>query len=191
MSSDVLVGGVQLLEGDRLEPCADLLDVAKFEMQNPPFNVVFWRMATEDRVVHRSPLWQIEGMFADQHFNEILHAWHLGPLLQYIPLVLRFIINSNVLVPRLTHSMLIDCKRLNLLRLKSELWLFYKARRSDPEWKRRHSEVWNLTEKMVLKKRLEISVKAAEAEGLLKFCEYLLQKLEAARNVGLLIAFKL
>ena len=94
---------MHLKAGDRLEPTPSLLDISKFELQPPPFRATFWRMTSDDRVSHRSPLWQIEGMFADRHFIDILHTWHLGPLTSFIPFTLRFIINSGILVPRMAH----------------------------------------------------------------------------------------
>ena len=39
---------------------------------------------------HCSPLWQIESTFADRHYIVKLHTWHLGPLLSFIHIVLRF-----------------------------------------------------------------------------------------------------
>ena len=91
-----VVAGVQLYIGDRLEPTADIVDVARFETTPPPFSAVFWRMSKDDRVSHESPLYSIEGVFADSHCIDTMHCWHLGRFLQYIALVLRFVTSSNV-----------------------------------------------------------------------------------------------
>jgi hypothetical protein len=57
-----------------------------------------------------------------------------------------------------------------MLRLKSRLWAFYRDKRRDPEWKKKGSEIWNLTSDMISKKRMVIKAKGAEARGLLEFC---------------------
>ena len=181
----IRVGGVDLLVGDRLEPTASMLDVGDFETKVPPFNALFWRGSTDDRVSHESPLYLIKGFFLNNHGVDILHAWHLGPLLYYLPLVFNLFIKSLVMLSsNLPHISLADTRRLALLRIKSKLWTFYKLKRLDPDWKRKGSEVWNLTEAMMGKKKGgkvgEFKCKAAEAKGLLEFCVYLLSEYSGA-----------
>ena len=53
---DVRIGGIQLKAGDRLEPSRDLPEVGQFEYSDPPFKCMFWRMALDDRVSHKTPL---------------------------------------------------------------------------------------------------------------------------------------
>ena len=53
---DVLVGGVQLLKGDRLEPHAGMMDVAAFDRKARPFRALFWRRSRETLTRRRNPL---------------------------------------------------------------------------------------------------------------------------------------
>ena len=71
-----------------------------------------------------------------------------------------------------------DCQRLALFRIRAKMWAHYKRRRgSDPQWKKKKSELWNLTEKMLGKSHKPmLNVKAAEAKGLLAFVLELLEE---------------
>ena len=169
-----VIGGVQLAVGDRLEPTPSLLDVSRFQYTQPPFECVFWRMTPDDRVIHESPILLIEGLSVDTHGIDILHTFHLGPLLRYIPLVLNLVLKSNVLVNVLPYLMADDTRRVGLQRIKIKLETFYKSKRTDPAWSRKKSEIWNLTENLFHNKHNEAKCKAAEAKGLLDFCVWLL-----------------
>ena len=175
LCAPVRVGLVQLFAGDRLEPSPSLLDVSRFSLTAVPFQATFWRMQDTDRVTHASPLLEIEGFFLDQHGVDILHTWHLGPIIKLIPMVLRFFLRMMVFVQPVPYLTADDTKRIGLLRMKHKLFTFYAAKRSsDPMWKRKRAEVWNLTEGMIFNKGSEMKVKAAEARGLLEFCDSLL-----------------
>ena len=166
----VLVGGTQLIEGDRLEPSLFLRDVADFELMTPPFRVTFWRMFNEDRCLHNSPLFLTPGLGIQTHAADTLHCWLLGPVEQFIATALWFLIGSSVYTPKIDYLSTEDCNRIALLRVKQKLWDHYKLKRSDPQWKRKGSEIWNLTIKMLGKKKHpKLNVKAAEAKGILEF----------------------
>ena len=177
LNANVVAGGVRLFVGDRLEPSPQLMDVSRFQSMQPPFRVVFWRMASTQRVVHESPLMLVEGLSMMSHGIDILHCWHLGPLLRLTPLVLKLVINSKILSPDIPGLYADDSKRVGLLRVKAELWRFYKLKRNeDPDWQRKSSELWNLTENMYNGKSGEFKAKAAESKGMMFFCEWLLNE---------------
>jgi hypothetical protein len=70
-----------------------------------------------------------------------------------------------------------DCNRIALLGIKKKLWDHYKLKRTDPEWRKKGSEIWNLTIKMLGKKKNPmLNVKAAEAKGVLEFVVKQLQE---------------
>ena len=55
-----------------------------------------------------------------------------------------------------------------LLRLRERLWKHYKIKRSDPHFRAKGAEVWNLTKAMIgTEDNPKLAVKAAEARGLL------------------------
>ena len=65
-----------------------------------------------------------------------------------------------------------DCNRLALGRVKTRLWKHYRERRaSEPGWKKRGNELWNLTESMISKnkKKAMTMIKASEARSLIAF----------------------
>ena len=63
------------------------------------------------------------------------------------------------------------------MKLFSKLWEFYREKRKDADWKRKGSEVWNLTRKMLgTEAKPTLGVKAAEARGLLEFIVGLLEE---------------
>ena len=72
---------------------------------------------------------------------DILHAWHLGPLGDYAVDTIWYLI-IYVFKPE---SLLLEAGqeyRIALLRLKQELWPYYKERyRLDPDWKKKGAEV--------------------------------------------------
>ena len=62
LMNEVEIGGLVLKPGDRLEPSASLLDVAKFNTKAIPFEAIFWRPhfdtrgALVVRGIRRNPL---------------------------------------------------------------------------------------------------------------------------------------
>ena len=174
-----------LVVGDRLEPTPELRDVSAFETLAPPFRVRFWRCFDEDRVIHDSPLFFVPGLRIDTQGPDSLHGWALGPVCSYIPLALWFLIGSSIYTPAIDHLSTEDCAKIALLRIKQKLWAHYKVKRGDPRWRTKGSEIWNLTLSMLGKKKNPtISVKAAEARGLLEFVVELLKKDVPNLNIG-------
>lgn len=140
-----LIGDVEntpLRRGDRLEPSKTLCDVAAFEFKPVPFITHFWRMVDDDRLVHASPLWDIDGLLYEMWCIDLLHSWHLGPLPSWIGTTFRFLLGTRVLAPDIPWLHAKECDRLGLLSLRSQLWIHYRARRaSDINFKTKGSEV--------------------------------------------------
>ena len=107
---------------------------------------------------------------------DILHSWHLGPLQRLIATVIWFILSSNVygIYAGLYHAD--DVLHLKLLRLRSELWLYYRVKSREPGWSKRASQIWNLTVKMLGSKgNPNLRAKANESLHLVEFCVQLLE----------------
>ena len=160
-----------LIKGDRLEATPAILDVALFDECVPPFDCIFWRMAKEDRVLHASPLFLIPGLSTQTHGGDVLHTWALGPVSADVALAIWWLVKSpafRVSIPGLDEA---DEIRLSLHRIRDKLWEHYRFKRSDPHWRTKGTEIWNLTEKMIGKQSHPmLNAKAAEARGLLDFC---------------------
>ena len=167
-----------LIKGDRLEPTQTMPDVGLFQFMRPPFQAVFWRMYDNDRVLHESPLFRVPGLSTETHGADALHCWHLGPVLKLVTLVFWFLVHSKSFSTQIADISMEDQVRIGLLILKNKLYDFYKAKRTDDhEWRKRGSEVWNVTQKMMgTKKRKTLAVKAAEARGLLEFAAVILEE---------------
>jgi hypothetical protein len=81
-----------------------------------------------------------------------------------------------------------DVVRVGLLRIKNKLWQHYKMKRNDPRWRKKGSEMCDLTQNMLGARRNPMmSVKAAEARGLLDFCAKLLE--DAVARLGAMTIF--
>jgi hypothetical protein len=170
-------GIVYLMQGDRLEPCLEMRDVSQFESMTPPFSITFWRNFADDRLLHNSPLFSIPGLGIDTHGPDTLHQWCLGPVCQFIPLALWFLVESSLYTPSIDFISSEDCTKIALVKIKATLWQHYRIKRGDSRWRQKGSEIWNLTMKMLGKRSAPlISIKAAEAKGLQEFISKLLEE---------------
>ena len=122
-----------LLAGDRLLPSFDILDVSAFERRSCPFIAQFWRIGKESRLVYPSPVMSIPGFGVHLYGIDLLHAWHLGPLQNYIGMVFWFLIQTNIWKPEIAWLSKDQQYRLSLLHLKSEMWQYYEMRRREDE----------------------------------------------------------
>ncbi|CAE7761127.1 unnamed protein product [Symbiodinium sp. CCMP2456] len=159
-----------LRKGNRLEPSASLLDVDKFMQLTTPFSCTFYTGGPHGRILHQSPFLKIPGVTLDCWCIDVLHTWHFGPLSSYIAHSLRLLISSSVYRPADQDLDKEEADKLALLHIRAELWSFYKRRREadeDGTWRKKGTEVWNLTLNMLAGKYLK--AKAAETHGLLNF----------------------
>ena len=118
------------LKGDRLEPGGDVWDVGAFEGTPTPFVCHLWRMGTTDRLLRDAPLWRIPGVTIDCIAIDILHAWHLGGLSDYIAFVIWFVIQSGIFTKGVDVAAE-DAHKLARMRVKAELWLYYRKKVAD------------------------------------------------------------
>ena len=173
-----LSSGEMLIPGDRLHPSRLLRDVGDFENQPKsayPFKCLFWRLGDPKtaRLIHHSPLMDIPGVGMQSYAIDILHTWHLGGIPRYCGTALWAILRSDAYAHDLPeHLYAEDVMHIKMLRLRSDLWLHYKAmQRSDPTWRKKASQVWNLTLEMLGKEwNPVLRAKASESRHLLDFC---------------------
>jgi hypothetical protein len=164
------------MKGDRLEPTLAMRDVSKFEDLTPPFDATLRRCFGEDRVLHDTLLLLVPDLGIDTHGSDTMHSWCLGPVISYIPVAILFLIGSSIYTPSIDFLSKEDCSKIGLMQIKKKLWEHYRSKRADPRWKSKGSEVWNLTLQMLGKKKSPmLSIKAAEAKGLLEFVVKLLE----------------
>ena len=131
-----------LMRGDRMEPSDAVWDVFQFETLTPPFDVVFWRMTSRDRILHTSPLFDIPGISIRSHAIDLLHTWHLGAEACYLGLFFNFVLGSGVFNPSIPYGSTSDNRRFAMMTLKGDLWRYYaERRRTDPSFRRRGSMV--------------------------------------------------
>lgn len=132
-----------LLAMDRLEPNALLRDVAMFENQTCPFDVIFWRGDKDDRVYHNSPIMNIPGASTDLYGIDLLHTWGLGVMQIFVGFVLWHCIRSKIGSTKLPWLSKEEDDKIGVLHLKSELWAFYAQRRkTDKRWSAKGSQVF-------------------------------------------------
>ena len=130
-----------LLAMDRLVPNKDVLDVGSFQILDPPFTALFWRITGRSRVVYPSPVLAIEGAGTHLYGIDILHTWHLGPLQNYIGCALWCLIKTSVWQPKVPWLRAEHGYRLALMRIKAEMWSYYAERgKTDPDWARTGSK---------------------------------------------------
>ena len=124
-------------------PTRDLQDVASFEFTKTPFDVSWWVLSTEGRLVHDCPLMSVGGIGLETWSLDIMHSWHLGPLQQLVSLSLNYCLETSLWAPP-TRLDAEERRRLGLLAIKAELHQWYKEMRKDPEWKAKGSEASRL-----------------------------------------------
>jgi hypothetical protein len=133
-----------LKAGDRLDPGLDVVDVSQFEFIPVPFRTTWWRMTREDWIMHDSPLFKIEGVSALLYGVDLLHAWHLGGCAIYIAEVFWLVLKSKLFAPPIRWLTAADCTKLGLMRLRSEMWLYYKVKtKTDPNFKIKGSKAFS------------------------------------------------
>ena len=124
--------------GYRLDPCESLRDVAAFEEQAPPFEVLWWTGGDEDRLTHITPLASIIGFSWAMYGVDILHCWLLGPMQSFVAFCLWHALRCKIFGTNLSWLSLDEENRLGLLQIKNELWAYYRNRRkTDEDWAKR------------------------------------------------------
>ena len=97
LQSDINVGGVALLKGDRLEPFSGLPLVVRFDAMRPPFQAIFWRPFLESRTRHRHPLFRDETYLAPSNICvDWLHNHSLGVFQEWLSGAIHAMCRANV-----------------------------------------------------------------------------------------------
>jgi hypothetical protein len=143
------IPGTTLKVGDRLEPSQSLPDVGRFETTDTPFECMFWCIQRNDRLTHPSPLFSVPGVATDLYGIDTLHGWHLGGIAAFVAYVFYFVVLSRIFNPDIPWLNADDIFRLGVLRLRSELWNYYKMRQDrDPDFRTKGSKVQGVCENM-------------------------------------------
>ena len=129
-----------LLKNSRLMPTPSMPDVGNFEFQRIPFEASWWVGPEDGRLLHDCPLLLLTGVGLETFSLDIMHSWHLGPLQLLVSKALNFCLDSGLWYPRTSTTEAADRRRLSLLAIKSELFLWYREQRKDPDWLGKGSE---------------------------------------------------
>ena len=157
---------LQLLKGDRLEPCATMQDVALFDTAPVlPARVLFWRPSEETRSKHRNPLVRSDlGIGLHTFATDSLHTLNLGVLFDWVVQAIWKMIDSDVWGVGGTMNGRIEAC---ILRFRNELFAWYPCfilQRPDLNCHRME----DFTPEMIgTRKRKKLKAKAAETKTLL------------------------
>jgi hypothetical protein len=125
---NALVGGVQLLKGDRLEPSAAVPSIESFSkvVVFPLDGVVFWRRSHEIMTRHRNPLVDATIGITPKRCLcvDTLHAFYLGFLKALLQYVMWYLLLS---FPYGQIGTLGEALGNNMSAMSHELLVFYKA----------------------------------------------------------------
>ena len=141
-----------LKRGDRLEPCANLMDVYQFEKKTVPFVVLFWRIPPvhELTVHHRHPLISRELGTSLRTFGiDSLHTCHLGVWPAWSTRALEILFAEDVYYTRTTR--IGDHMRGNALALMQDLKSWYPSYEAglSPEALKGMTRITNITVGMI------------------------------------------
>ena len=155
---------------DRLEPCSTVPDTGKGfdDIDTFPIVVLFWRSSQETRARHRNPLFDANiGIGVSRFAIDTLHCLDLGVFKNFCMELFWALLIANAWHIEAPDQETRD--RLSVLRLRSQLFDWYKRSVSDNK-----SKLQNLTLKMLGKRtQRRLKTKAAETRVLLKFCVFL------------------
>ena len=114
-----------LLKGDRLEPCAQLANVAAFGEATTPCELLFWRTSKDTAARRRCPLFSEEtGVDVGSLGVDWMHSISLGVMQHLLAHLVWSLITANVWnIPGPTQNVL----ELSVARLRAELFAWYGA----------------------------------------------------------------
>ena len=119
---------LQLLKGDRVEPAETLPDVNEiFKFTVFPRRVTFWRHSRSSVVLHRCPLWNAAiGLVPTAVIAvDLLHAFYLGPLLQWAKTAVWAIIESEIFAGVRQVGTGVEKQIRSVTALNASLYAFY------------------------------------------------------------------
>ena len=170
---------LNLLRGDRLEPCPFLTNVGNYAQLRLPARVMFWRVKNQTIATRRNPIFSPTTHLSITHLAiDPLHTLHLGVYKAFVARALWCLVQNDVWkvgVPTQEERYI-----LCIQRLRSELFAWYKERKrlspQDPLY-----ELQELKQSMMgTPEQPELATKAAETGTLIEFCAYALQVHQAA-----------
>ena len=172
---------VGLRKGDRLEPCAPLMDVFAFEKKVLPFIVLFWRIPPIQNLTvhHRHPVISRELGTSLLTFGiDALHTLHLGVFPAWSIKCLVILFAVDVFFTRSTR--LGDHMRANalaLMALLKEWYPLYEATLT-PEAHRSMTRITYISVGMIggISGTDDLDLKAQENRHFLPFCLFLIRK---------------
>jgi hypothetical protein len=175
LSRDVVVAGVELRKGDRLDPSPSVPDTgAAFDgITTFPLDVVFWRRSRESLTRRRNPLFnRVYGVTAERSLTaDVLHAIHLGIMKALVMFVLWFLLDAKLWGEHGTQE---ESFHVNLQGLSAGLHHWYGARHREYP-RERLTRIHELTDKVVGRPHeRKLSSKGAETHGLLLFVIFIL-----------------
>ena len=167
-----------LLAGDRLEPCAELSDVGRFEDLQVPCTVLFWRKSNETRLRHRCPLLDSSiGMSVERIQIDMLHCVYLGTASEWLTRCIWFLLLNDVYNIG-DHRTDDETVAVGLDRFRAELFRWYADKR--PTAASDFTPLEDLVIGMIgTKDKQAFSTKAAECKTLCPFMLLTLEKYAA------------
>ena len=137
------VAELALLQGDKLEPTAWMLDVSMFfTITSFPIPAIFWRSSSETLMRHRNPIFDVGlGITPPRVITiDTLHALFLGVFMGWCKCALWMMIESGVWG---RHSTIDETISFACAAIRHDLDVFYKRRHQldpkevlDSEWNR-------------------------------------------------------
>lgn len=163
---------LKLLAWDRLETNDNMLDPFAFEeISHFPTVIKFWRTSQESRLNRYCLLFGIPGFGFANLCVCILHCLDLGVVSKFVSTAMWTLLISNIYKLDVTNQN--DLVRVGLVRLRAELWDFYRTL-GNPK----HTQIHDLTEGMLGSKATPMvhHASGAETRSLLPFVVHQLTK---------------
>ena len=172
------IPSLQLLQGDRLEPCPTCQDIGTGfdELAGGPYpvRVLFWRRSKETSARHRCPIMRVPGMTMLHLLVDTLHCMFLGVVPRYIEASLWMCITCNVWNAVSSNQATRD--ELCIQGCRAELFQWYKLARSTGQGSD-ITELGDLTPGMLgTRQSWNFTPKGAESMCLIPFVVNILQK---------------
>ena len=169
---------LHLLQGDRLEPCATMPDVGRFEDavfdDDDTVLVMFWRRSNETRAKHRNPIFDRRiGVTLSMLTVDSLHAFNLGPVKDYCKNAMWELILCDAWG---TGAATVDEKlQSSCMLARAALFAWYNRRHQDYPWELL-TRLQDLTPGMLgTQNARTLKTKAAESKGFLFFVVHLIR----------------
>ena len=163
--------------GDRVEPCAELPDVAMLDSLRAPCTVLFWRPANEVGVKRRCPLFNPSiGIGIQSLVCDVMHCMYLGNLQRWVSFVWwKLCLGNAWQVPASGEKEMVHLS-IGLLRAEYHRWI-KRYRKNHPEEAKSITEVPNISRKILGEQgKYELKTKAMMTRSLVPFSIYLLNK---------------